>query len=228
MRDWESFLDLHRDGVLPQRGLGRIAPLVKESKDALACQSIEFFAERLPPREQWRLYPDFSARAAFVDIETTGLSAGYDQITVIGLYDGDTFRAFVRGKDLDQFPAVAAGYALLVSYNGSTFDIPFLQATFPGFRPRAHLDLRYPLRRLGHKGGLKEVERGLGIHRPDHVREVDGFEAIRLWGEYLRGRRQALDLLVEYCRHDVVNLLTLARTVTTEMPRVVGFSSAAD
>jgi uncharacterized protein len=225
--DWESFLDLHRSGDLPQRRLARIAPLVEESQLALGQRSIEFFADRLPPHEQWRLYPNFRERTAFVDIETTGLSAAFDQITIIGLYDGDKFRAFVRGKNLEEFPAAVSQYELLVSYNGSTFDLPFLQAAFPSFQPRAHLDLRYPLRRLGHMGGLKEVERGLDIRRPSHLRDIDGFEAIRLWAEYKRGRRQALDLLVEYCRQDVVNLLPLVQTVTMEMPHKVGFSGRA-
>jgi uncharacterized protein YprB with RNaseH-like and TPR domain len=224
VRDWESFLDLHRSGDLPHRRLARIAPLVEESQRALGRRSIEFFADRLPPHEQWRLYADFREWTAFVDIETTGLIAGYDEITIIGLYDGDNFRAFVRGQNLEEFPAAAAHYDLLVSYNGSTFDVPFLKATFPRFRPRAHLDLRYPLRRLGYTGGLKEVERRLDIRRPSHLRDIDGFEAIRLWAEYKRGRRQALDLLVEYCRQDVVNLLPLVQTVTMEMPHKVGFS----
>ena len=60
--------------------------------------------------------------------------------------------------------------------NGATFDVPFLQTAFPRFKPLAHLDLRYPLRRLGLTGGLKEIERTAGIKRPRHLREVDGFD----------------------------------------------------
>ena len=41
---------------------------------------------------------DAPEQVALVDIETTGLTPGYDQITVIGLADSKGSRAFVAGK----------------------------------------------------------------------------------------------------------------------------------
>jgi uncharacterized protein YprB with RNaseH-like and TPR domain len=111
--------------------------------------------------------------------------------------------------------------------NGATFDVPFLQTAFPRFKPLAHLDLRYPLRRLGLTGGLKEIERTAGIKRPSHLREVDGFDAVILWNEHRRGKRGALERLVEYCREDTINLAPLATRIAKEMPRHIGSPLAA-
>jgi uncharacterized protein YprB with RNaseH-like and TPR domain len=228
VRSWEEFLDKISSGGLPNRRLLGIAPTVRESEKALAAGRIEFFSEALPSCEQWRLYSDFVARAAFVDIETTGLMPAFDKITVIGLFDGDRFQAFVRGRNLDRFPGVAAQYDLLVTYNGATFDLPFLRSEFPRLHVRAHLDLRYPLRRLGYSGGLKEVEREVGIRRPAGLRDLDGFDAVRLWHEYKRGRPNALETLLEYTRLDVENLLPLANRVSCEMPRQIGAAPRVD
>lgn len=143
-------------------------------------------------------------------------------MNVIGLYDGHRFQKFIRGKNLEAFPRAAKKFPLLVSFNGAQFDMRFLRAAFPGFDPAAHVDLRFPLERLGYSGGLKAVERAFRIRRPKGVREIDGFEAIRLWRRYEAGDRRALDRLVEYTRHDVVNLVPLAKGMLRGMRRKIG------
>ena len=218
---WDAFLRRHEAGELSPR-LRRLAPFVEQSRQALEQRDLEFFSRSLPPSEMWRLFGTFGDQAAYLDIETTGFSADYDEVTVIGLYDGTSFRAFVRGHNLMDFPRAVARCPLLVSYNGSTFDLPFLRRTFPSFAPRAHLDLRYPLRRLGYDGGLKDIERTVGIRRPPHLRDVDGSEAIFLWHQYRRGRAGALQRLIEYTQYDVMNLVMLAERVATEMPNRIG------
>jgi len=69
----------------------------------------------------------------------------------------------------------------------------------------------YPCKRLGLSGGLKPIERQLGIERdrPD----ISGRDAVRLWHQYERGDEAALDTLVSYNREDTVNLRTLADVV---------------
>lgn len=223
-RDWGSFLAMHREGRLPGGKMARLARVVEESRHALDHGRVEFFGDRLPRGELWRLHRAFGHQAAYFDIETTGLNPGTDVVTVVGLYAADGFQVFVRGQNLDDFPAAAARYPLLVSYNGATFDVPFLEATFPSFAPRAHLDLRYPLVRLGYRGGLKEIERQAGIRRPGHLAELDGFDAVLLWRRHRAGDRTALPTLIEYTREDVVNLATLAELVAREMPARVGWA----
>ena len=228
-RDWATFLAMQRGGALPgshKRGgkLERLAGVIEDSRAALASGDVEYFRARLPGPEMWRMHAPFAGRAAYVDIETTGLSPAYDVVTVVALHDGTRCHTFVRGDNLADFPRMAAQFALLVTFNGATFDIPFLQTTFPDFAPRAHLDLRYPLARLGHKGGLKEIERRVGIQRPRHLAELDGFDAVRLWRQHERGDRAALPTLLAYAEQDVANLVTLAAIVGRDMPARVGFT----
>jgi len=172
---------------------------------------------RLPPSQVWRLYPDFRDRVAFLDIETTGLFPGADAITLIGLFDGLKTKVFIRGINLDEFAREIEKYSLIVTFNGKRFDIPFIRRTFgelPGYQ--AHIDLLYPLRRLGYRGGLKSIEVQLGLEREGALKEVDGFIAVLLWREYERGNKAALDTLVRYNLEDVVNLRYLADVVYNE------------
>ena len=98
---------------------------------------------------------------------------------------------FVKGINLDEFPAYIARFPFLVTFNGSQFDVPFLRAHFPQARlDQAHFDLRFALASLGYRGGLKAVERNLGVSRDPEIQGVDGFEAVRLWYRYQRGDRR--------------------------------------
>ncbi|OYT48153.1 hypothetical protein B6U83_04000 [Thermoplasmatales archaeon ex4484_36] len=67
-------------------------------------------------------------------------------------------------------------------------------------------------RKTGLKGGLKAVERALGIEREVEVADVNGEVAVRLWRLWERERsRGALKLLLKYNKEDVKNLEPLAR-----------------
>lgn len=211
--DWDRFLAAIADGSLRQSVYESAAPLVRQSLDAVAAGNAGFFHGRLPSREAWRLYPEFADRALFLDIETTGLSPDFHEVTVIGALSGDQLAVFVKGINLDRFPAYVAQFPLLVTFNGSQFDVPFLRAHFPQARlDQAHIDLRFPLASLGYRGGLKAVERSLGLARDPVIRDVDGFEAVRLWYCYRRGNRQALRKLLLYNLTDVVNMVELVQT----------------
>jgi uncharacterized protein YprB with RNaseH-like and TPR domain len=217
---WEQGVLTWRDALqrpepAPERC--RLAGLrcgLEESLRYLGERDACYFQQRLPSREQWRLLGDFADRAVCLDIETTGLSWGSSYITVVGLYDGREYRAFVRGQNLDRLPAELRRYGVAITYNGSRFDIPFLQAELgPLPEGLAHVDVMYPLRRLGHGGGLKSVERQTGLARPSSLGELDGFDAVRLWHLHRRGHRGALQTLVRYNAEDVMVLLPLASLV---------------
>jgi uncharacterized protein YprB with RNaseH-like and TPR domain len=222
--DWDQFLAASGDGRLGDSLSQGAAPLVRQSMDALARGDARFFHRVLPRRESWRLYPEFAHQALFLDIETTGLSAYCDDVTLIGVFGGGELSLFIKGVNLDEFPAYVAQFPPLVTFNGSQFDVPFLRAHFPGARlDQAHVDLRFVLGSLGYRGGLKAVERSLGLRRDGAIEGMDGFEAVRLWHQYRRGERSALEKLILYNLTDVVNLLELAQIAVAQKSRLAAF-----
>ena len=191
---------------LPGRRGSEIRAALRISNDHLAAGDTRYFGRALPSREQWRLFADFRDRVAYFDIETTGLSAPRDYVTSIALYDGRDVRHYVRGENLDQFAADAARYDLLVSYNGKSFDVPFVRSAMGVDLDHAHIDLMHVLRSLGYTGGLKGIEKQLGYDRED-LADVDGYFAVRLWNEYQRtGDAGARETLLAYNVQDVLTL----------------------
>ena len=73
-----------------------------------------------------------------------------------------------------------AAYRLLVTYNGKTFDAPFVRRCLGAPLDQPHIDLRYVLGSLGYRGGLKGCERQLGIPRQG-LEDVDGAFSCRGW-----------------------------------------------
>jgi uncharacterized protein len=211
--DWKGLLAAIAEGRLGGRIRESWLQLVRGSIDALAGGDVGYFKPLLPPPEAWRLYSEFADRAVFLDIETTGLSGEFDEVTLIGALCNGELALFINGINLEQFPAYIERFPLLVTFNGSQFDVPFLRAHFPHARlDQAHIDLRFVLASLGFKGGLKVIEKRLGLHRDPAIQEVDGFEAVRLWHRYRRGDKQALEKLIRYNLTDVANLVELAET----------------
>jgi uncharacterized protein len=205
---WEEFLAAKRVRGLSRERLGWLKGELNQSLAHL--EDAAYFAGRLRPGEHWRLFRHFRPRAAYLDIETTGNVWPGLWVTVVGLYDGRNLRQFVQGYNLEKFPQTLGEFDLLVTFNGTQFDLPVLQAYFPQLcLPPAHVDLRFLMARLGFKGGLKKIEPRFGIHRPHEVDGMDGYMAVLLWERYQRGDRGALDLLLTYNREDVVNLEVL-------------------
>jgi len=205
---WRSFLADPSAAGLSAAATARIARSVEESLLRLDRSDHRFFASRLARREHWRAYPEFVDRIAYLDIETTSLDG--DDVTIIGLSDGRDIRVYQKGKDLEQFCEDIGGYGLIVTFFGSCFDVPFLCRRFPDLAfDHLHIDLCHALRRLGLTGGLKSIERRLGITRAPETEGLDGWDAVRLWREWERGSQEALDLLLAYNREDVRNMQLL-------------------
>lgn len=152
---------------------------------------------------------------AYIDIETTGLSRRFAELTIIGIAleknsQCEVVQLFNTDLSDEKLLAVLHGVDELYSYNGSRFDLPFIRAKL-GVDLRMcfrHTDLMYDCWRCKLKGGLKAVERKLGINR--NLKEVNGYVAVDLWYEYVNNHnRQALSTLLEYNREDIVNLQVL-------------------
>lgn len=122
----------------------------------------------MPKSEYWRLYDFFKEDAVFLDIETTGLDPKNNDITLIGLFDGINTKTMVKGInfDLKGLKNELSKYKLIVTFNGSSFDIPFISKLYPNLLPNIpNFDLKSITNKLNLTGGLKEIEKKLGIKR---------------------------------------------------------------
>ncbi len=184
---------------------------VAESVERLDVADSAWFSALLPPREQWRLFPEFRSETAYLDIETNGFVGSRGYITAISVYYGSSVYSYVRGKNLGEFKKDIKRYKVVVTYNGKCFDIPFIESHMGVDMHRlAHIDLRFMLRDLGFRGGLKGCEKALGIDRGE-LNGVDGYTAVLLWNDFRRnGNEKALETLLAYNILDVVNLEPLA------------------
>ena len=152
---------------------------------------------------------------AYLDIETTGLTPSGCDITVIGIHTCRNGRSrFIQlvGKDITRQSILEAleGVSILYTYNGSRFDLPFIHYRLGVNLAKTftHVDLMYHCWRKNLYGGLKSVERQLGIKR--RLAGIDGYEAVKLWFRYMDSfDLNALNTLLEYNKEDVFNLRSL-------------------
>ncbi len=161
----------------------------------------------------------------FFDIETTGFSRDHHSVYLIGclvpgaggsrLIQWFADRPEEEAAVIGAFFRFAAGFALLVDFNGRQFDLPFLRhragrlgVEVPSSLPE-DLDLFREIRpyaSLLGLGGLrqKKLEAFLGISREDRY---DGGRLIPVYEEYLRtGQKQALRLLLLHNEEDLSGL----------------------
>jgi uncharacterized protein YprB with RNaseH-like and TPR domain len=216
IKDWDKFraenkvvgISAERKAVM-DRHLDRAESFLDRGRT-------DFFCKILPTVEHWRLYDRFRGETAFLDIETDGRSP-YSTVTVVGIYRDGRSVTLVRNQDLHAGSIAKAldGVKLLVTFNGSSFDLPILAYHFPLAVPMVpHFDLRHACRRAGMQGGLKSVEKQMGIARAREVEFVTGEEAVYLWRAWERsGRLNALKLLKRYNEEDTVNLRPIAEHV---------------
>ncbi|MFW6320223.1 MAG: ribonuclease H-like domain-containing protein [Halohasta sp.] len=194
-----------------------IESFIETARRHLEMGDSAFFDDAFPSSERWRLYENFRDEACFFDIETTGLNQEYHDVTTVSYHQAGETTTLVRGDDLtaEAVQQAVDDASLLVSFNGLRFDQPFLEAAFGIDVDCPHLDLMYPCKTLGLSGGLKTIEREIGLERdrPD----ISGRDAVRLWKQHESGVDGALDTLISYNREDAVNLETLAETVTDRL-----------
>ena len=211
IRDWDSISDELSIPISAGRKHFLLNG-IEESQRHLANSNPAYFSNLLPSNQSWRLFPEFRDSTVYLDIETTGLDRHYNKITTIALYDGQAIKTYVQGQNLDDFIEDIQKYKVIVSYNGKSFDVPFIESYFNIKLDHAHIDLRYILHSLGFRGGLKGCERELGMERGD-LKDIDGFFAVLLWDEYQKtGNQKVLETLLTYNVQDTINLENLLVT----------------
>ncbi len=208
---WRTYLENPKAFCVGGADRAVVRRVLEESVLALEEGRHQFFREALGAKEAWRAWPEFRDSCVYLDIETDGGRSG-DSITMIGLYDGHEFTCLTQGEDLGNFRDLISRYSMVVTFFGTGFDLPMLRRAFTGLEfDQIHLDLCFALKRTGLRGGLKAIERQLGISRTEETTGLGGLDAIRLWNRFLRGDEGALRTLREYNREDVVNLETLSQ-----------------
>lgn len=208
IRDWQAAGDCPKLPLSPKQADGFVRYL-SDSVRALEDGNPRFFSDLMPAGLHWRFFPEFRGSTAYLDIETTGMDVWGAEITTIALYDGRSVKTYVQGRNLEDFLDDIEDYNLIVTYNGKSFDVPFIERYFRTRLDHAQIDLRYVLGSLGYAGGLKRCEKALGIDRGG-LDGVDGYFAVLLWHDYRQnGNIRALETLLAYNIEDVVNLETL-------------------
>lgn len=161
----------------------------------------------------------------FLDTETSGLSGGTGtHVFLLGLgrIEGPELvlrqyllTAFAGERMMLEAGAEWLGEAVLVSYNGKSFDLPLLSArcrlagAADAYSGRGHLDLLHPVRRAygarWEDCRLASVEqRLLGVRRED---DLPGAQAPQAWFDLLhRGDAGLLPAVLEHNRRDLVSL----------------------
>ena len=146
---------------------------------------------------------------------------------MLGLYDGFDYTALVQGKNLsrEKLAAELSRYRYIITFFGAVFDLPYLRDVYGLSIDLPHFDLCFGGRRAGLRGGLKKIEKTLGMQREESVAGLDGFDAMRLWHEAQRGNDHALELLITYNRYDTVNLFALADVIYQKLRSRTGIES---
>jgi uncharacterized protein len=215
--NWQQCMD--NSDSLPFNGKKRdkFIQKVQDSQRAVEESDIDYLVNSYPVKEHWRILAEFFHEATWFDIETTGITWYNNHTTVISAYRDGELLDFRFGENLDDFLELVDRSRLLVSFNGSGYDIPFLEQTYhiPSLNC-PHVDLRWMSYHRGYRGGLKSIEKSVGIERPGEVSGVDGLEAIDLFYRWQDGDKEAGWKLMVYCRADVISSYILGYRLLLE------------
>lgn len=224
IRSWAAFPEAPQKPVVSRAKDPVIRDWIGRASAFLEAGDLASLATLLPNREHWRLTRMFGEGAVYFDIETDG--SEQQNPTVVSLLDAEGLHLFVRGENLEALPEALMRRPIWVTFNGSCFDVPVLREHFPQLsRPPVHLDLRFLGRRVGLQGGLKQIEREVGLDRSNALEGVGGMDAVLLWRAWLETRDPAvLQLLVEYNLYDAINLRALLHRVLDGLLDQSGFS----
>ncbi len=180
--------------------------------------NFQYFIERIPVSEYYRIALHCPEDVLFIDIETTGSGFRFDQITVVGWSLGEEFGFYIAGEDPEPMLNAINRAKVVVTFNGTGFDIPIIKKEFPEANfPVCHIDLRYFARRVGLKGGQKRIEKAIGMYRDTDILEMTGQQAPVLWGQHLNGDPNALGTLVRYNYADVYGMKIILDYIIGEL-----------
>ncbi|MGC8672725.1 MAG: ribonuclease H-like domain-containing protein [Thermoplasmata archaeon] len=211
---WDDILK-NGENFFNKNDFKKLKKEINHAKKHLYRKDIKYFQKKLDSEDYYLLYYDFKDKACFLDIETTGLGDESD-ITIIGIADSiGKYRVYVNGINLNEknLMKYLKNFHILITFYGSRFDIPFIKKKYPKLGKKlskmVHVDLCFLGHRIGFKGGLKLIEKQVGIERENEISGLTGYDAVKLWNRYKSGDINSLITLIRYNRSDVLNLLKL-------------------
>src|SRR3989344_1330281 len=201
IKNWDDFLEKDKIKSISKEKKEIYNNEILNAKKLLLGENNEFIL-KFPSNENWRLYEYFKNECIYLDIE---IGKNYKDIILIGLFDRINTKTMVKNYNLykENFLNEIKNYKLIISYNGSALDIPAIEKYFGIKINIPHIDLKHSCQRLGLKNGLKEIERNLGIKRPENLygRPYNAYKAFLASGD-----KEYLELLIKYNEEDIINL----------------------
>jgi uncharacterized protein len=214
IKDWQDFLKKDYIKSISKIKKHYYNRKIQEAQKAIFNNNSSYFINNLPKIEMWRLYNKFKEESCFLDIEVDSLG----KIILVGIsnnnihnYDNNNnnnTKFFVKGINLEKnnLEKELEKYKIIVTFNGSSFDLPKIKKEFKIKINQPHIDLKPLCINLGLKGGLKEVEKKLNLRRPPHLNG----NPVNLWKAFhASGDKEYLDLLLDYNREDCENLKSI-------------------
>lgn len=180
-----------------------------------------------------RIKPTPLERVCFLDLETTGLSSSPVFLVGVLLYrEGEMLCRQLLARTYAEevsivggFAAIAAETDMYVTFNGKTFDVPYLRARAAATGNRLpevgqHLDLLHVARRR-YRGRLPDCKlQTLERHVCGRLRgaDVPGSEIPAVYHEFVRTKDATV--VAQVLRHNFFDLVTLADLmVRTLLPK---------
>lgn len=205
---WDQFDHLpHNTFSAPK--MATVHSEIKQAKIALGAGMVDYFLNRFKYPDQIRVLHEFQHQSAIIDIETTGLKA-IDEITTIALLKHGEISLFIKDINLPFFLKSLQDLKLLITFNGTRFDLPFIRKCFSIDLALPHLDLMPVLKQLGYSGGQKRCEELLHLKR-HFSKGLTGHDASQLWNEWQNNQNHAaLNQLIQYNIEDVFMLEKLS------------------
>ena len=210
--DWNEFLNNKKITKIADSKKNYYNHKIKEARQALLQDNSSYFIGRLPKKEMWRLYHYFKDECGYLDVEIDS----HGKIILAGISNYYNSNSFVKGYNLEKewLQKELSKYKILVTFNGSSFDLPRLKKQLGLEINIPHIDLKHLVLRLSLKGGLKEVEKTLNLKRPAnrYGNPVDLWKAFHASGD-----KEWLELLINYNKEDIENLKLIMDFVYKEM-----------
>ena len=132
VRSWDDFLSADAVGTMKREAKERGDVLLTQASELLDDGDSRSLADMLPKGEVWRMYRRFARDAVYLDIETDGLSRDA-LVTVVTVHSARGTVTLTEGIDLspETLSDALEGTKILVTFNGSCFDVPVLRNSFP-------------------------------------------------------------------------------------------------